>query len=260
MKGLTWKTGALALALAAGGCGERAGGGGAEGSAPRGQAASPATAKKGDPEAARRLFDEAVRLHLAGDEIGWQERLVRLAAEHPDTPHGRAATRRLGSSGQGIMVTGILAAVAIPAFMKYVRRSKAAEAQANLRRMYDGAVAFYFEEQVGPDGTPLPRRFPRSAGPTPARPFCADGEKFQPRADDWAAPGWTELGFALHDPHYFRYEFISEGEGAGARFTARALGDLDCDGVLSTFERVGTIDARGNVSPGAGIFIENELE
>ena len=64
----------------------------------------------------------------------------------------------------------------------------------------------------------------------------------------------------MSDPHYYSYEYVSEGTGTSARFTARAVGDLDCDGVLSTFERVGAVDAALNVMGGGGIYVENELE
>jgi hypothetical protein len=129
-----------------------------------------------------------------------------------------------------------------------VRRSKTAEATTNLRRMYDGAVAYHAEHG----------RFPESAPLTPARPACAGGEssKIAPAPETWAAPGWQALGFSVDDPHYYQYEFASDGDA----FTARAVGDLDCNGVLSTFERVGTVAPGGGVSGGAGLFTQNELE
>jgi hypothetical protein len=214
--------------------------------------AGPAPAAANDVEAARALFDEAVRVHMAGDEVGWRDRLLRLAVEQPDTPYGRAAARRLGGSGTWVMTTGVLASIAIPAFMKYIRRSKTAEATMNVRRMYDGAVAFYAEHHRFPQTTPL----------TPDRPACAGGSsaKIAPQPEDWSAPGWKELGFAIEEPSYYHYEFVSEGEGPTAAFTARAVGDLDCNGVQSTFERIGTIDAQGNVNGGAGLFTLSELE
>ncbi len=52
---------------------------------------------------------------------------------------------------------------------------------------------------------------------------------------------------------------LGSGEAALAA-AARAIGDLNCDGVLSTFERVGHIDDENNVNGGAGLFKENEFE
>ena len=39
-----------------------------------------------------------------------------------------------------VAIIGILAAVAIPAFMKYIRRSKTTEALMNVRKMFDSSV------------------------------------------------------------------------------------------------------------------------
>ncbi|MEZ4468229.1 MAG: prepilin-type N-terminal cleavage/methylation domain-containing protein, partial [bacterium] len=39
-----------------------------------------------------------------------------------------------------VAIIGILAAVAIPAFMRYIRNSKTSEATINLRKIFDGAA------------------------------------------------------------------------------------------------------------------------
>ena len=169
------------------------------------------------------------------------------------------------SGGMGVAIIGVAAAVAIPAFIKYQRKSMTAEARMNARRLFDSGVAYFHEEHVGADGAPLPPSFPASAPLTPGSPtevFCKDGRSAPALPDPkvWAHPTWQALGFAPADPIRFAYQFESEGTGPDARFTARAIGDLDCDGVLSTFERIGTVDAEGNVNGGAGMFIANETE
>src|SRR6185369_17672871 len=45
-----------------------------------------------------------------------------------------------------VAIIGILAAVAIPAFMKYIRRSKTVEATMNVRKLFDSSVS-YFEAE-----------------------------------------------------------------------------------------------------------------
>ena len=40
-------------------------------------------------------------------------------------------------------------------------------------------------------------------------------------------------------PHYYVYEIESKGLGSEAMFTVSAYGDLDCDGTMSTYRRVG---------------------
>lgn len=208
-----------------------------------------------DGTAARKLFDDAVRAQLNGDALAYNALLARLAAHYPETRHGRAAGRRLSGSGFGIAGVGILAAVAIPAFMKYQRRAKTTEVKLNLRQMHDAAVAYYSTEHATRMGEILPRAFPASAGPTPAKMPCGDNPVWA-SPELWRAPAWRALNFGPSGKVRYQYSFISDGKS----FTARANGDLNCDGVLSTFERIGRIDAQGNVDSGAGMFVENELE
>jgi type IV pilus assembly protein PilA len=165
---------------------------------------------------------------------------------------------KLGEGPAMMAMVGILAAVAIPAFMKYIRRSKTAEATMNLRKLFDSSVSYLHSEHATPEGKILPRHFPKSAPRTPATTACKDGEpiKHMPTPEMWNHPTWQALNFAIQDPFYYQYEYVSDAKG----FTARAIGDLDCDGVLSTFERVGTFDAEGIVNGGAGVFKNNELE
>jgi type IV pilus assembly protein PilA len=167
-----------------------------------------------------------------------------------------------------VAIIGILAAVAIPAFMKYIRRSKTTEATMNIRKMYDSSVTYFEDEHSKRDGTKLARQFPITKGPTPGKPsekMCVSksSEKYVPTAADWADPTWNALNFAIDDPFYFAYTYKSTGDdttGPGSAFTARAEADLDCNGTASLFERVANVDTNNNVVGGAGLYIYNELE
>jgi type IV pilus assembly protein PilA len=163
---------------------------------------------------------------------------------------------RTGEGGAlgGAALAGMLAAVAIPAYLKYERRARTSEATTNVRRMYEAAVAYYDGEHLDASGNSLPRSFPPSATLTPAAPPCAGGkDHYDPDPEQWKQPGWQALNFAIDEPHQYRYEFISGGTGKSAWFTARAVGDLDCDGVSATFERMGTVDSFNNVDGGQGL-------
>ncbi len=161
-----------------------------------------------------------------------------------------------------VAIIGILAAVAIPAFMKYIRRSKTSEVTMNLRKLFDSSVSYYTEEFAARDGKILPRQFPVTVTSTPNVTACTGGssKKHAPSADLWNDASWQALTFAVEDPFYYQYQYDGTGTGVDAAFTARGNGDLNCDGVLSTFERIGTIDAENNVNGGAGLFKKNELE
>ena len=167
-----------------------------------------------------------------------------------------------------VAIIGILAAVAIPAFMKYIRRSKTSEATMNIRKLYDSSVSYFNTEASNRDGTVLPRQFPNNNDPTPddwAGQTCAGGDsaKYTPDPQTWAADTWQALNFAVEDPFYYRYTYASTGAdatGPESQFTARAEGDLNCDQVLSTFERVGNVDDSNNITGGAGIYANKELE
>ncbi len=56
------------------------------------------------------------------------------------------------------------------------------------------------------------------------------------------------------------YEFVKAPAAGGWQFAARILGDLDCDGVFSTFEIIGEIDAAGRFHGGYPLYKKDELE
>ncbi len=163
-----------------------------------------------------------------------------------------------------VAIIGILAAVAIPAFMKYIRRSKTSEATMNIRKLYDSSVSYYNEEQATRTGQIIERQFPAGAS-TPAdwaAITCAGNSstKYRPNSNTWDDATWQALNFAVDDPFYYRYTYVGSGTGAGSAFTARAEGNLNCDAVLSTFERVGVVDLENNIQGGSGLYSNQELE
>jgi len=66
-----------------------------------------------------------------------------------------------------VAIIGILAAVAIPSFMKYIRRAKTVEATMNVRKMFDSSVSYFEGEHANKTGQALARQFPTNAGPSP---------------------------------------------------------------------------------------------
>ena len=156
-----------------------------------------------------------------------------------------------------VAIIGILAAVAIPAFLKYIKRSKTTEASMNIRRLYDSSVSYYDTDHATPDGSIVVAQFPTDTGPHPA---LADIGATKVITEDWTNATWQALNFAVSDPHYYAYQYNSAGSSIGATFVASAFGDLDSDATYSTFVRVGTVSASNEVRGGAGLYQANELE
>ncbi len=161
-----------------------------------------------------------------------------------------------------VAIIGILAAVAIPAFVKYTKKSKAAETAPLLRKMMEGARTYYMEvHRTGSEfsGTSVTLKFPVTVGRTPAASCCTFGYKCPGGAISWNDPTWEALLFEVKDPHYYRYSFTSVDGSPESTFTAIAEGDLDCDGVLSKHTLYG-VGGEDDVRTAADIVKQNALE
>src|SRR5262249_32334615 len=144
-----------------------------------------------------------------------------------------------------VVIIGLLAAVAVPAFAMYIRRAKTAEPRTGLSQMITGLRALATDYQSG--ATPFmdmfnqpPMKFggggPLGGGPLgfgvaytkPATPSfgscCSQGGKCAPDASLWDDQDWTALKFSMPEPHYYSYNFMA----SRASFIAQAWGDLDC--------------------------------
>lgn len=147
---------------------------------------------------------------------------------------------------------GSLVAVAVPAFVRDLSASKLTEPVDGLARLMRASVSYAASR-------PQDYSFPPSAPLTPSAVPRARRDADPPEA--WEHLTWKSLGFRFDQPHAFAFEFRSDVDTAHtARFTASAHGDLDGDGVLSTFE------VRGERAPGQparaipGMFIDREVE
>lgn len=122
------------------------------------------------------------------------------------------------------LMTGIYAAVAIPAFLKYVERSKTVEARVHLTSLATAAAAL--DEKQAAE---LP-----DADWTPAGNACAQPDhKYAVDAAAWQREPWRTLGFSIDRPHFFQYR--ATRVGGGFRFEARA--DLRCNGHVTELSR-----------------------
>ncbi|HVR61287.1 MAG TPA: prepilin-type N-terminal cleavage/methylation domain-containing protein [Polyangia bacterium] len=163
-----------------------------------------------------------------------------------------------------VAIIGILAAVAIPAFSKYIRRSRTAEAVGYLNKMWAGSVTYYETDHVDANGNAVAKQFPslgKAATLEAAQECgCLASGKCPGGAVAWRQPEWVALQFSIPDPHLYMPHYTSAGTGSAATFTAESSGDMDCNGVVSDFKRAGAIDGNGDVSGSKAPIITNELE
>jgi type IV pilus assembly protein PilA len=147
-----------------------------------------------------------------------------------------------------VAIIGILAAVAIPAFLEYMKRAKTTEAGLNLNKI--GKAAKRVKGEIGTypivGGAMLPNASGTCCGDSGGT--AAVNNKCTPAPNAFQADaGWAQLEFSVDEPSQYNYLYAPDG-GPGAAFTAYATGDTDCDTVMATFTMVGTTTAAGNAA------------
>src|SRR5213075_645118 len=122
-----------------------------------------------------------------------------------------------------VAIIGILAAVAIPAFMDYMKRSKKTEASLQLNKIGKNAKRYYSEASTYVTDT---------AGQLPAKPGtggCCAGGGASPNhclavpASFAADATWKKLDLQIAEDSLFYYDYNG---ASSSSFTAKATGDL----------------------------------
>ena len=210
----------------------------------------------GADDAARKLWLEAQKARFQGDAETHKSLTSRLARRFPKSRYAARLKDSGGLNAGGGAVVTLLGAVGLPAMIRQMYGRLTFEATESLDKIKAGARQYYVSDHWDTNGNLLPKRFPQ-VRPVPAAPPC--GRTARTPTSVWDKAGWGALHFALTDPHRYAYTFESSGTNTKAVYTARALGDLDCDGELSTYELRGSIDNEGSVRV-VGPIIYNELE
>lgn len=165
-----------------------------------------------------------------------------------------------------VAIIGILAAVAIPAFLDYMKRSKSSEAGLNLNKIGKSSKRVFGE--IG-SFVALPGAAQPAGGGGPGL-FCCGGHgsvtggtipttvnnkcTAQPDAFKDGA-GWAQLEFSVDEASQYVYSYVGDATAP----TAYALGDVDCDGSAATWTLAITKTSAGNpqanlLPPPSGVY------
>ena len=197
------------------------------------------------------------------------------AAQSPVRP-------RPGRQGRGftlielmivVAIVGILSVLAVYGVRKYIANAKSAEARNALGHMANSAVSEFENEKMAAtvlsagSSSTLSRALCKSSSVTvPTAIASVMGKKYQSSNADWSADsvgnsGFTCLHFTIDEPQYYMYSYTSPGTGrAGDTFTATANGDLNGDGVQSTFQITGLVSTAMVVNVAPNMLTVNENE
>ena len=174
----------------------------------------------------------------------------------PPSILARAMRARVRSGSRGltplelaiaVSVLGCAIAAMVPACVRAIHTARTAEAVDELDRILVAAIRVRNEAPLRPlASTPTtPALVPR--GTTSSDP-----------PGTWDHPTWKAIEFSLEDPHWYSYRLEIDPDPA-TPLRAVANGDLDGDGVLSTFERSAVRDGTGVVAR-PGLVVTDELE
>jgi prepilin-type N-terminal cleavage/methylation domain-containing protein len=186
-----------------------------------------------------------------------------------------------------VVILGILAAIAIPVYLRFVQQSKTGEAQWNLAKIATNAQQYYARSaNVGSVPTiefggarQLVGRFPgtertsacagtpaTNAEAVPLAPADVQAKVYQPGKSEWRCStarndttclsdtAWDQMKFALQSPIRFHYCYESDSNPTGdapliQHFAVYASSDLNANGIWSQFKRQGN-DEGGQINLG----------
>jgi type IV pilus assembly protein PilA len=185
-----------------------------------------------------------------------------------------------------VAIIGVLAALAIYGVRRYLASAKTSEAKNTIGAVVRGAQAAYERESVASE---LVAEGQNSVGV--AHILCGGGAaytvpaaipagtKYQPKTTAGAdfengdtGNGWKCLKFEMSSPIYYQYSYNTNAQGfVGAAnggpngtaisFESAAQGDLDANGIFSTFSRVGNVNSTTQqLVLATQIYIFNEYE
>jgi type IV pilus assembly protein PilA len=169
-----------------------------------------------------------------------------------------------------VAIIGILAAIAVPAFIGYMRRSKTSEAANQLKNMFTGAAGYYSNEAWGSRGVDMlvaGGAMVASTGCTVIAASSSNAPTSGKITLDWnmEADSFEDIGFSIADPFYYQYHIRNSDGACGhmaqeSLYTFAAEGDLDGDMATSLFEIAAGSSTQNVLMRTPGIYRDDELE
>jgi type II secretory pathway pseudopilin PulG len=139
-------------------------------------------------------------------------------------------------------LAAVLSAIGMYGLARYVRHGKTVEAVSSVTSLAGAAAEYYNASDAtqpagaAPQSVHAMRHFPSSSRiPVPEDPLSVRGRRYQSNLADWSASPWRELRFSIVQPQCYQYSFEADGAGGTAKAIVSAQGDLDGDGVRSSF-------------------------
>jgi prepilin-type N-terminal cleavage/methylation domain-containing protein len=166
-----------------------------------------------------------------------------------------------------VAIIGILAAVAIPAFMDYIKKSKSTEASLNLNKIGKALKTNFDSDQTFPPTAGNGGALTPAGGAGPGLNCCGGfgnalggtnttkpNNKCNADATIWNdTAGWADLEFSVNEPSQYQYGYATPTTPSGSTAYAEAIaeGDLDCNGSSSTWTLQASAVSNGTSITGA---------
>ncbi len=162
-----------------------------------------------------------------------------------------------------IAIVGVLSATAMPTFTTYIRRSRTSDAYSTLDAMFKAVSVYYIRDHMESSdiaSTPLAHCTVDESDSFPGAPSDVK-QAFV------STPPFSETIGISFPPGFSYYKFTNVGGIADCGrapgivlYSLTATGDLDADGILSTFALTTATNDSNEIYKAGNIFIQNELE
>jgi type II secretory pathway pseudopilin PulG len=150
-----------------------------------------------------------------------------------------------------LSLAAVISALAMYGLGRYIRHGKTAEAIGSVSALAQATLTSYTDsDATQPAGgaeaaSHAMRHFPASSrASVPQNADDVKGKRYQSTRADWSPSPWRELNFSIPQPQCYRYSFESSGTGKSSVAVAIAEGDLDGNGVRSTYRLRVTVNEK----------------